>query len=174
MRRIKIFLVAVVLLLALLYLITLFLPSRVTVSKSTQVNASRENVATQSRDFNKWKNWHPLFQNEDISVNITQNHDTSSATLVNADRKILSFILLNSSPADIEVSLLQHNKVKDMYQFILIPNGAGNTQLTWNINTDLGWNPWRRLAGIFMDKVKGPQYEAALQSLKTAAETMQH
>jgi hypothetical protein len=33
------------------------------------------------------------------------------------------------------------------------------------------WYPWEKAKGIFLDKVSGPQYEAALANLKKAVET---
>jgi hypothetical protein len=82
--------------------------------------------------------------------------------------------LLESSPENIEISVSEENEKRKTYQFILLPNAEGQTRLVWNVNTELGWYPWRKLGGIFLDKVTGPQYEAALQNLKNAAEKDAH
>jgi len=42
------------------------------------------------------------------------------------------------------------------------------------VNTKLKWYPWKKLAGVFMDKIKGPQYETVLQNLKAASENPAH
>lgn len=170
MRSIKLFIIAFGLLLAVLFVVTFFLPSSITVSRSVLINANEKKVEGQINDFENWKNWHPLFQNKDIKVIITQNIDTSFAVLTNEDNKELSFTLLNSHADNIKILLSEKNKITGTYQYILVPNGTGNTQLTWNVNTDLGWNPLKKLSGIFMDKIKGPGYESILQNLKTAVE----
>ena len=88
-------------------------------------------------------------------------------------QKRLSLVLLNSSPQNISVRLLEDDQNSKTYQFVLLPNDEGQTQLTWNVN--LTW------AGIhgknwedFLDKIIGPQYEAALENLKKAAENDAH
>jgi hypothetical protein len=42
--------------------------------------------------------------------------------------------------------------------------------LTWNVNTNLGWLPWKKMEGILLDKFSGDQYETALENLKKTAE----
>lgn len=170
MRSIKLFLVVILILISFLFLITAFLPSKVTVSKSTIVNATEQKIAMQINDFNNWKNWYPAFQNKEISVNIFRQNDTQLATVTNEKNQTISITLAKSVDKNIEILLSEQSKKNINYQFVFKPNGKGQTQLTWNVNTDLGWYPWKKLAGIFLDKVTGPQYEAALQNLKNASE----
>ena len=174
MQRAKLFSIAVFTLLAFLCFITVFLPSKVTISKSVLVNANAMAVAMQINDFKNWKNWYPAFQNKDISADISQRGDTSFAILTNEDGKKISLTLLKSSAENINILLSGENGRGKNYQFILIPNGEAKTQITWNVNVDFGWYPWNKFAGIFLDKVSGPRYEAALQNLKVAAEKDLH
>jgi len=53
---------------------------------------------------------------------------------------------------------------------LLIPKSNNEHQLTWNINIDMGWYPWKRVQGILFDKFSGAQYESALEDLRKAAE----
>ena len=69
---------------------------------------------------------------------------------------------------DIEVQSVSSTKVR--YEFLLIPKLHHQTQLTWNININLGWYPWKRIEGILVDKFSGSQYEAALADLGKASE----
>ncbi|MEO9032813.1 MAG: hypothetical protein ABI285_06180, partial [Ginsengibacter sp.] len=71
MRSVKLFVTALVVLLAFLFVITLFLPSQVTVSKSITINAAENKVTEQILDFNNWKNWYPAFLDKNISINIS-------------------------------------------------------------------------------------------------------
>jgi hypothetical protein len=175
MRRIKLFFITVFILLAFLSLITVFLPSTVTVSKTVLIKANENEVAMQIEGFKNWKNWYPAFQNKNIIVNESQKNDTSFATLTNENRKKISLVLLKPGiPGIINILLSEENKNNVTYQFILLPHGAGQTQLTWNVNTTLDWYPWKKLAGIFLDKITGPQYEEALQNLKATIENVAH
>lgn len=174
MRQIKLFIIPVFLLLAFLCLATLFLPSRVVVSKTVSINANQQTVAAEVNNFDNWKNWYPLFSDENIIVDINQNSDTAYATLTGKNQKKLIFRLLNSSPGNINITLSDGGNTNETYQFILITNANGETQLTWNVNTKLKWYPWKKLAGVFMDKIKGPQYEDVLKNLKEASEKLAH
>ncbi len=170
MRSVKFFVTTVFALLIFLCFITIFLPSSVTVSKTVLINAHTKNITAQIKNFHNWKNWHPFFQNKNIDVSITQNADTSFAILTNEDQKKIIFILLKSSENNISVVLNEGDKKNESYQFILLSNGEGQTQLTWNINSSLGWLPWKKFSGVMMDKVKGEQYQEALLHLKAASE----
>ena len=170
MRKAKLFFIVVLLLTGFLCLITVFLPSHITISKWVTINANGNAVAAQVNNFNNWKNWYPAFQNKEITVNISEQNKKSVATLTNKNQKKVKLSLLKSSPENITVFVSEENGNSKTYQFVLSPNGSGQTQITWNVNMQLGWYPWRKFAGIFLDKVTGPQYEAALQNLKIAAE----
>jgi hypothetical protein len=172
MRSIKMFAIVVVGLLGFLGVVTLFLPSKVTVSKSILINATQTEVAKEINTFKNWKDWYPAFQNQHIVVTTSQKSDSSFATLTDERQRKLSMSMIKSGPRNIDILLLAEDEKNITYQFIFSPDPTGQTQLTWNVNTTLGWYPWRKIAGIFLDKVTGPQYREALQNLKSAAEKM--
>lgn len=170
MRSVKLFVTALVVLLAFIFLITLFLPSQVTVSKSITINAAENKVAEQILYFNNWKNWYPAFQDKNISTNISpKDKNTFEIYSVTKPEK-LSITLLVAKKDSIVFSVAQDGRNNQTYQFTMIPNGQAKTLLTWNINVNLGPYPWRKFVGIFLDKISGYSYENALQKLKTAAE----
>ena len=174
MRQIKLFVIPIFLLLAFLCVATVFLPSRVMVSRTVPINADQQTIAAQVSNFNNWKNWFPLFQDKKIDVEIKQSHDTNYAILRGESQKKLVYTLLNSSPGNIGINISDGENNDETYQFILLTNANGETQTTWNVNIKLKWYPWKKLAGVFMDKIKGPQYEAVLQNLKEATEKIAH
>ena len=88
------------------------------------------------------------------------------------DKKGHSIIykMMQSSNDTIKIDLQTNDKKTTGYQFILLPDGKGHTLLIWNINTVLGWYPWKRIQGLVMDKITGPDYTSALQELKKIVE----
>lgn len=174
MRRPKLFFTAVFTLLVFLCVITVFLPSEITVSKSVFINANENKVAMQIEDFNNWKNWYPAFQNKNINVITSTSGDSSFAMLTNENRKKLAFSMGKRLADSINVLLSEEGKNNIIYQFILSTNVKGQTLFIWNIKTTLGWYPWKKLTGIFLDKITGPEYEAILQSLKITVEKNVH
>jgi len=153
--------------------ITLFLPSKVTVSKSILINATEAEVANQIGNFKNWKYWYPAFQNQNIAVTTLQESDSSFVTLTDEKQRKLSMTMTKSGTENINILLFEENKNKVTWQFILSPDRTGQTQLTWNVNTTLPWYPWKKITGIFLDKVTGPQYREILQNLKMAVEMHQ-
>jgi len=154
------------------FLISLLLPSKVTVAKSVEINASHEKIMNQVVNFEEWKNWYPAFKDENITVikNPSEENVLSSVTLKDSNGKIVKLNLLDSNKHTIDIQVLSSSSTKVNYQFVLIPKINNETQLTWNINLDLGWLPWKKIEGILMDRFSGPQYQSALENLRKAAE----
>jgi hypothetical protein len=169
MRKLKLFLISVLILLVFLSLITVFLPSKITISKSTLIDATENKVAGQIRNFNNWKNWYPAFQNGNRIIRI---QDSSLVAITDEKQHTLSMKIVEIETESITIVLKGGDQNNTTYQFILSPNGNGKTLIVWNVNTKLSWYPWKRLTGVVLDKIAGPQYEAALENLKTAVEKM--
>ncbi|HEY5405564.1 MAG TPA: hypothetical protein VIJ92_00690 [Ginsengibacter sp.] len=175
MRKAKLFLIGILILVGFLWLITLFLPSKIVVSRWVTIDANENVVAMQINDFKNWKNWYPAFQNKNIHADVSQQNDsTPFVTLTNENGKKLSLVLSKSSQKNINIQLLEDDRNAKNYEFVLLPNNKGQTQLTWNVDIELGWYPWKKLGGIFLDKIIGPQCEATLENLKIAAEKEVH
>lgn len=170
MRKAKLFFSAILVLIGFLCLITVFLPSKITVSKSALINANEKVVAMQINDFKNWNNWYPAFKNENVHADIIEQKDTSMAILTNEKQEKITLVLLTSVPRNIRILVSDEKGNTKIYEFVLLPNGSGETQLTWNVDVKLAWYPWKKLTGLFLDKVIGPQYEVALQNLKKASE----
>jgi hypothetical protein len=173
MNKIKFWIVAIIFSVFLLGVLTILLPNQVTISRTITINTKQEDLSKQLTDFKNWKNWFPLFQHKNIKVDISQNLDTSFANLTNEKGENLSFILSPESKGIINVLVKQNETSNENYQFIVLANDSGYTQLTWNIHMHLGWSPWKRLSVFFVDKIRGPEYDAILNNLKLAAESHQ-
>src|SRR6185312_7692073 len=142
-----IFLLAVFIIILLL---AFLLPSRVTVAKSVEVNAPRQNIMNQIVNFEEWKNWYPAFKDENISVikNEASADYITSVTLKNKNGTAIVLNLIDTSNNQIDIRLQSSSSTKVTYQFLLIPKSNNEHQLTWNINIDMGWYPWKRVQGI--------------------------
>lgn len=155
-----------------IFLISLLLPSKVTVTKSVAINASPERVSNQITDFKNWGNWYPAFKDENIAVirNPDNKKVISSVTLKDKNGKTVNLNLIDSTKNSILIQLESSSSTKVNYQFILTQKINNQTQLTWNININLGWLPWKKIEGILLDKFSGNQYEIALDNLRKSAE----
>lgn len=166
------FIVGIISILTIFFVVSLLLPSTLTLSKAILINAPQTLVNKEIQDLAHWKNWYPAFQNEPGNVikNSAKRSVINSVTFKSDKGKPLVFDLIKSQ-ADTSVIVIESaSSTKVSYQFIVSSNGNGQTKLVWNVNTYLGWYPWQKVKGIFLDKISGPQYDAALAKLKNAVE----
>jgi len=172
MKGILNFLFFIVTVFVIIFLVSLLLPSKVTVTKSVDINATKEKVRDQIINFGNWKNWYPAFSDEKTTIinNPPSQNIVNSVTLKGQQDKSVTLNMVDTSQNIISINLQSSSSAKVSYQFFIIPKKNSQTQLTWNINTDLGWYPWRRIRGIFFDKFSGAQYESALENLRKALE----
>jgi hypothetical protein len=166
------FFVSILVIFIVICLLSLLLPSKVTVAKSVLINAPKMQIHQQVDDFNNWKNWYPAFQDENINVTVNPAKPgiIKSVSLTDSKGKEFQFDLIISNPDTLDINLKNQSSTKIGYQFILSTHTDGQTQITWNVNTTMKWYPWEKAKGIFLDKVSGPQYEVALANLKKAVE----
>lgn len=152
-----------------IFLAGLLLPSKVTITKSVLINASIEKVQNQLIHFDEWKNWYPAFKDEGVII-IKDSSKANSVILKGRQGKSIGLTIVQSMPYAIRVEVNSSSSARMTYEFILTPEVNNKIQLTWNVNTQLGWYPWNRIWGIFLDKISGAQYESALANLKKTVE----
>jgi hypothetical protein len=172
MRQVKLFTTAVFILIAFLSLVTIFLPCKVTVSKTIFINAKDSAVRAQIADIKNWKNWYPAFQNKNMTIIQSIRNDTVFGELITENQNKLQVAIVIPQQGTINIYFPDIKKQKENFQFLVVAGSTGKTNLTLNVNSDLGWYPWKKLVGIFLDKITGPEYEAALKNIKKAAENV--
>jgi carbon monoxide dehydrogenase subunit G len=167
--RFIIFLLAVFI---VIFLLALLLPSKVTVAKSVDINASHDAVKNEIVNFEEWKKWYPAFKDENITIikNASSKNIISSVTLKDKEGKSILLNLTDTTNNKIYIDVQSASSTQVQYEFLLIPKLNNQTQLTWDVNINLGWYPWKRIEGILFDKFSGSQYESALDDLRKAAE----
>lgn len=165
------FVIFIIVICLFIFVIALLLPSKVTVAKSVLIKASPQKIESQIINFERWKNWYPAFRDQNVLlIKIPESTDKPSAIFKDQSGKQITFKIVSADSQLIHVEVNSSNAAKVNYQFIIARRLNDETQLTWNVNTDLGWYPWNRVQGIFLDKFSGVQYESALENLKHSAE----
>lgn len=169
MRFIKAFLFGITGLFIVITLLSLLITSNVRVSRASVINnTSIDKPYQQVADLKNWKNWHPIFKTGVAAINfgnvtvgknavcdIVYNSKTTHLVITDIDSSSIKFILQSPGENDIE-------------------NGINFTPLTsakeirveWRALTKLHWYPWEKVYAIFIDKITGPGYDAALNNLK--------
>ncbi len=148
-------------------LISLLIPSRILTVRSVVVHGTETDIAYQLGHFENWKNWHPVFmqttaQNISVpdsgvgaSLQWKQHDEPYMLQFTKTQQMQFAIALKDNGKPDVE-NLLTINKVQENNAY----------QVEWSVITHLRWYPWEKFGGIFLEKMTGPGYEAALQSLQ--------
>lgn len=168
-RFIKAFLFGITGLFLVVTLLTLLITSNVRVSRATVINnTSIDKIYQQIVDLKNWKNWHPIFKTGVAVINFTNktvdknaacdivyNNKTTHLLITNIDSTSVKFILQSPGENDIENTIILSQLSSDK-----------EIRVEWRAVTKLHWYPWEKIYAIFIDKISGPGYDAALNGLK--------
>ena len=181
MRIIKAFLFGAVGLFIIITLFSLIIPSTVKVSRTVLINNTQPGIVHYLiSNFGNWSEWHPIFKSQTTKThNIDQytfaveyNNKQTEIIFTSQDSNFVKFTLRSQGENDIENEIFitsipsQSNEPVDSFNF----NKNSNVQVNWVAVNKLKWYPWEKFYGIFIDKLTGPGYEAALNGLKTFVE----
>jgi hypothetical protein len=166
------FVFSIIIILIAFALLTLLLPSKVTVAKSVLINAPAEAVRNEIVDLKNWKDWYPAFENKKVRMEIDSSNRSAAPSLILKDEagKKLRFYFTEIKKDTIQIRVISSTSAAVNYQFILTPHSDAQTQLTWNVNLFMEWYPWAKIKGIFLDKISGPQFEFSLNQMKKVLE----
>ncbi|MCO6497027.1 MAG: SRPBCC family protein [Chitinophagaceae bacterium] len=158
--------IILVLMLLFLAMVTLFLPSSVSVVKTTEINATPERIAQEVNQTENWKSWFPGVKEGLLTIDLTSADEAVLKRPEGEDLK-LKFDYKTKDSTAFTLTTEKGNAVD--YTFLQTPVTNG-TRVTLVVNIDLPWYPWHRVRGIFMDRIYGAQYEEALSNLKQVCE----
>jgi effector-binding domain-containing protein len=172
MKFIKGLLTVIVVLVALVMLISLFLPSEYEVSRKTVIKASSEKVYTDVLDLNNWGAWDPWQKMDTNMVNtivgepgVGQKNTWKSEVIGNGAQTIT----MATAYSEIE-SLFEHEEMSSGTGFFKFNQIIEGTEITWGFK---GENPfYMRIMGLMMDMFLGAQLESGLANLKLRMEAL--
>ena len=173
LRFIKAFLFGITGLFIIITLLSLLITPNVKVSRATVINhVPAERLYSQISNLKNWQNWHPMFKagvatlhlgnittGKNASCDIVYNGRTTHLIITGADSASITFVVQSAGENNI------YNTIS------LTPVvAASDTRVEWQALTKLHWYPWEKFYAIFIDKLTGPGYDAALTGLKDFVE----
>jgi uncharacterized protein YndB with AHSA1/START domain len=175
MKALKTFVIALLVLLATLFLGGLMLSPKFTAVRSVQINAAPEKIYPLLADPRAWKQW-SVWNQRDPAMAITYSGPPSGSGAVWAWK--------SKTEGDGTMTFTAAEPGRrlgyDLYfpdfgttssgELRLEPGTAGATQVTWVMNGDMGANPLLRWLALMGDRMVGPDFEAGLANLKQLAE----
>ena len=169
LRLLKAFLFGFTGLFIMITLISLLITANVRVSRAVAIaNTSNNKINEQIANLKNWKNWHPIFKAgiAEISYGDSISGKNKNCT-IRYNNKVTHLKIIAEDTTSVRF-LLQSDGENDSENEISFNNLTSASEITveYRALTHLNWYPWEKFYAIFIDKITGPGYEAALNGLK--------
>lgn len=177
MRILKILLLGILAIVALLLVISFFLPSKWHVERSIVINAPAENAFDQVNNLKNWDKWSPWMK-MDTTMKVTYSgpeEGVGASYSWEGDPK-------KTGKGKLTISESRPNEyVKTDLDFgegglgtggFKFEPADGGTKVSWSMDSDLGMNPIARYMGIIMTGMMEGIFDQGLGDIKKIAEEM--
>jgi Polyketide cyclase / dehydrase and lipid transport len=162
-------------LIAVLFVISLFLPSKVTVVRSAVLKAPAPVVFEQVNMLQNWERWSPWHTIDPQMLLSYEGPDSGKGAKYNwfskhPDVGNGSVTITESIPnqrVDIKMVFEGQGDGLSLYQFEETPEG---TKVTWTMESEMGDNPIGKYFGLMLDGLVGPDFERGLENLRGVVE----
>ena len=166
MKIFKLIFGSIIILFLILFLISLFIPRHVRISKTINIRSTVDSIASQIEDLRKWKTWYPGFDTLTIIP-----ADSAGGKLVGGRAGNIS-IQLEKNQGSTLTAVFKSNKkypVHSGWDLITSPS-RDEVTVIWYFDFKLGWYPWEKFFSLVYDRVYGEQMNQGLQNLKKNVE----
>lgn len=165
MRAIKLGLLSFIFLFLLITGFSLFIPSRITISRAVNIKANKQQVLAEIQDPAKWTSWYPgldsaqpVFVEGKLRGYSFDSNSTKPVTLLhtanNGDEVLASFHPKKLRP------------VVNGWKVMSYP-AADSVTLQWYMQFHLRWYPWEKFSSLLLDKSHGSKMEMGLMKLRS-------
>lgn len=163
-------------LVALFFVVGLFLPKTAHVERSTTTTASPETVYSLVdgfKRFNEWSPWASLdpatkytYSGPETGVGARMAWTSANPDVGNGSQEVISVEPGRSVTNRLDFGM----DTPTTSTILLVPEGTG-TRVTWTLDTDFSGSLVGRYFGLLLDRMVGPDYEKGLAQLKAVAES---
>lgn len=153
-------------------ILSLFIPSRIMVTRAVVISAPADQVFSEISDLQRWKHWHPVFVKDSAKIKFSYGHNGISNSCEwdsKGKKNIMQFTRKTSNTASLILKRPGEHDVQNTLSLLPLTD-RNQVQVEWNVLIRLKWYPWEKFYGIFIEKITGEGYETALNSLKTYVE----
>ena len=160
---------------AILMAVSIGLPAHVTVARSKVISAPESAIFPYLNDLHNFKDWAPWKKRDpDLDIAYSGNEKGKGAAIAWTSQKKSvgsgSMEITESDPNRHIGMQVNFNGLEGTSAFELTPAGSGS-KLTWSFGFETGSSPIKRWKGLMLDSLIGPEYSAALDTVKEKVET---
>ena len=177
MRTLRYLVLALIFLLLVVVVIGFFLPSKVKMERSIEINrdaATIFQVVNSLSNFNKWSPW---FE-KDINAQYTVSGDVEgvgSKLSWQGNQNVgtgSNEIIESQTNQSIKMRMFFGKDDKPAYATISLKPNEEITRVTWAFENDFGYNVFFRYFGLVLEDMIAPDYEKGLANLKKYVESL--
>ncbi|HPG10461.1 MAG TPA: SRPBCC family protein [Chitinophagaceae bacterium] len=161
-RIAKLGIISIVLFFCLITIISLFIPSRIRISKAINLAAQNDSILNPVRDIEAWKKWYPGFDTIPV-ISLEKNGEQ----IIKAKVPGAEIVLNEYNDSIVNASFIADNKrpVQQTWRRITYP-AADSITLQWYTEFKLRWYPWEKFSSLMFEGRYGGQMEKGLENLK--------
>lgn len=174
MKVLKIIGIVILSIIALVILLSAFLPSTATVQRSAEINAPSDSIYAYLSDFNNFADWSPWarIEPDKIKYKVEGSGIGSSYSWTGEQTgkgKMTITDLKPGSNVKVHMAFIQPWPSEADVEWIIEPAGADKSKVTWAFAQPLKFSQ-RIFPGLVMDKFLGASFEQGLSFLKIELE----
>jgi uncharacterized protein YndB with AHSA1/START domain len=159
MKNLKKIAVGILGIMAIMMIISIYLPSEIRLEKAVVIDAPREQVFQQVSDPRNWTDWTvPQETTLQPDGHFFRNRDGE-------------FTVISRSPFEIveaRMKMCGIPNIRSTFNF----QGNDKTMVSWNLRADLGKSPYRKYQGLLIRRAIVPEMEMSLGNLKNLLESI--
>lgn len=172
MRLVKGFIIVLIGLFVFITIFSLFIPSKVSVTRGVMINAKADRVFGEISNLQNWKHWQPVFNKDSVLMKFdTDAEGKSNVCQWDSKDKKNTLQITGKKNNELTATLSREGENEVLNTIRVLPLAdSSQVQVEWHILIKLKWYPWEKFYGIFIEKISGQGYEDALNSLKNYIE----
>lgn len=162
---------------AVILIIAAMKPSTFIVERSVTINATPEKIAPLIDDFHNWNEWSPWAKMDPAMKTNYSGAPSGVGSIYEWDgnskvgKGRMEMRVVNPLKTSIKLDFLKPFEGHNTADFVLVPQGANSTRVTWVMYGPVDFFPGK-VMNVFtsMDNIIGDEFQRGLANLKTAAE----
>lgn len=174
MKALKKILLSIGVLLLILIVVSFFLPSKLHIEKSVEINASSSLVFEQFNNLRAWEQWSPWIKMDPESKRDYFGSGSGVGSGYSWKGEKTGEGKLTITESNPFTSIVTELEMRDqkVYPGFNFEETDGKTKVTWYFDSDAGWNPFGRYMNLMVKGMLGQQFEQGLNDVKQIVESM--
>jgi len=172
MRFVRLAVLSFIFLFLVIWGISLFLPSHITLSRTINIKAPADSIAAMLKNPSNWRYWYPGM---DPNQPYYEVGNGVKGVIIDkySDIKNPVYLRLEKVEGNLITALFVGRKMKPIVNTwrVIEHTPTDSLALQWAMDIDLRWYPWEKFASLALEKTYGPKMEQGLVALRKRVQT---